>query len=405
MRLGRVGCWLPLVSLLCLGCGNEAVLHRPTERVAIDEVLLQVETDGEIRAARATPLNVPGQQWTRRQPIWLLNDGAHVEAGDLIARFSPELAELELSQIMLDLQRNQLARLGKNDQLNGAQARVDIDLVEVATRLSIAQRYATIDLAEYFSRNEILDAIDDERSLNVRRGVLEWKRDQSAQRGETEIAVLDAQQQSHRRNAEARRADLDALELRAPHAGVLMLEADWAGEKPRVGITLMAGQPLGFLPDFSALEVEIRLPQLEGQVLSVGQVVRLHLLGRPEDVITTKLSSVAASAQVLSRENPAPYLMARAPLPADAVRSLALAPGMLMEGHVEVLSRGDGITVPNIAILEERGETIVHVRNGDEYRPKQVVLGVRGVTRSEILSGLNVGDEVLLTPPRASGST
>lgn len=404
MSIARVNHCLPLIALLCLGCGSEAVVPRPTERIVPGEVLLQVAADGEIRAARATPLHVPGQQWTRRQPIWLLNDGAHVEAGDLIARFSPELAELELSQIMLDLQRNQLARSGKNEQLSGAQARVDIDLVEVATRLSIAQRYATIDLAEYFSRNEILDAIDDERSLNVRRGVLQWKRDQSSRRGETEIAVIDAQRQSHRRNAEARRADLDALELRAPHAGVLMLEADWAGEKPRVGITLMAGQPLGFLPDFAALEVELRLPQLEGQVLASGQAVRLHLLGRTE-VVTTQLSSVAASAQVLSRENPAPYLTARAALPAEAVRAYGLAPGMLMEGHIEILRRDEGITVPNIAILEERGRTLVHVRRGSEYEPREVVLGARGVTRSEVVSGLSPGDEVLLSPLRAMGAT
>jgi HlyD family secretion protein len=402
LRLKPLGLLLPL---LCLGCAKDAAVLHPTERVVSGPVSLQVETEGEVRAARATPLNVPGQQWTRRQPIWLLNDGSQVEAGDLIARFSPELAELELSQIMLDLQRNQIARLGKREQLDGAQARVDIDLVEVATRLSIAQRYATIDLAEYFSRNEILDAIDDERSLNVRRGVLEWKRDQSTDRGATEIAVLDAQQSSHQRNADARRADLNALELRAPHGGVLMLAADWAGEKPRVGINLMAGQPLGYLPDFAALEVELKLPQLEAQALSVGQTVQLHLLGRPDQVVSTKLSSVAASAQVLSRENPAPYLTARASLPAEAVRSLGLAPGMLMEGRIEVLNRENAITVPNIALREDRSRTIVHVRVGGDFEPREIVLGARGVTRTEVTSGLKSGDEILLTPQRPSGAT
>ena len=393
---------LLLLTICCCACSNETAIRNPVEIVAVGPVRLQVDAEGEIRAAQATPLSVPGQQWTRRQPIWLLDDGTPVDAGDLIARFSPEQSELELAQIILDLQRNQLARIGKEEQLGGAQARVDIDLVEVATRLSIAQRYADIDLAKYFAHNEILDAIDDERFLGIRQGVLEWKRDQSAQRGATEIAVLDAQKASHERNSAAREADLNALELRAPHAGMFMLEANWAGEKPRVGTNLMAGQVLGHLPNLEALEVELKVPQMEGQALAIGQRVRLHLIGRPEHAIETKLSWVAASAQVRSRENPARFLAVRAPLPPEAVRSLRLAPGMRMSAQIDVLETERAISIANIAVLDERGRNVVHVRGKKEFESRQIELGARGIARSEVLTGLSEGDVVLLTPPRTA---
>lgn len=69
---------------------------------------------------------------------------------------------------------------------------VSIDLVDVATRLAIARRYADLDLASYFSRNEVLDALEDQQFLGEKREVLEWKRQQSRQRGDTELAVFDA---------------------------------------------------------------------------------------------------------------------------------------------------------------------------------------------------------------------
>lgn len=389
---------LLLAAMLCAACSGGIAAPQPMERVAAGSVTLQVDAAGEIRSAKATALSVPGQQWTRRQPTWLLNDGAQVESGDLIARFSPEQSELELAQILIDIQRSHLSRIGKQDELGGLQARVDIDLVDVATRLDIAHRYAAADLMQYFSRNEVLDAIDDVRYLDVRQGVLEWKRNQSAQRGLAEIAVLDAQRASHQRNAVARRAELSALELRAPHAGVLMLAPDWANEKPRVGINLMAGQVLGYLPDLAALEVELKVPQLEAQSLAAGQKVRVHLLGQPGKVIETRLSLVAATAQPRSRENPTPFLAVRAPLPPESVRSLRLGPGMRMNGRIDVLDVERGISIANIAVLEQSGRSVVYIRKGREYERREVKLGTRGVTRSQVLAGLKEGEEVLLTP-------
>src|SRR5690606_31648781 len=116
-----------------------------------------------------------------------------------------------------------------------------------------------------FARNEILDAIQDQRFLGTKQDVLEWKRGQASERGRAELAVLDSQRASFELNAERRRKDLDALELVAPNDGVLVLTADWTGEKPRLGAALWAGNEFASLPDPSALEVELVLPQLEAQ--------------------------------------------------------------------------------------------------------------------------------------------
>lgn len=389
-------CLIVALGALVFGCSDEAPSLEPVERVAIGAVLLEVDVEGEVRAAQATSLNVPGRQWTRRQPIWLMPDGEPVQAGDVIARFSPEQSELELSQTLIDLQRNLIARAGKQAELGGVQGRVSIDLADVAVRIGIARRYAGADFG-MLARNEILDAIDDERFLGVRQDVLEWQRDNANDRGSTELGVLDAQRGTYERNAELRRANLNALELRAPHAGILMLTPNWTGEKPRVGITMMAGEVLGSLPNMNAMEIELYLPQAESQGLASGQKLRAYRVGRPGEAIDTTLKWVSGSAQTRHRENPVRYITARAAVPDGVVRSLRLVPGQRVQGRVEVLS-ATGISVPNIAIVDRDGGNVVYVRNGDVFESRRIELGARGNARSEVREGLHEGDLVLLTP-------
>src|SRR3546814_6480352 len=116
-----------------------------------------------------------------------------------------------------------------------------------------------------------LDAIEDVHYLGASQDTLHGQRDQADVRGVAEQALLDAQRATFALDAKARREDLDALELRAPNDGVLMLAANWSGVKPATGASLYAGREFGSLPDAGAMEVELSLPQLESQGVRVDR--------------------------------------------------------------------------------------------------------------------------------------
>jgi HlyD family secretion protein len=392
------------LAVLCLAlgaCAGEEDRSVPVEEVRRAPMLLMVEAGGQLKSSKATPLKVPGQQWAARQLIWMKADGSRVEAGEVVARFSATQGELELSKALLDLQRNALSRASKQDELGTVQGRVDVDLAQVGSELAIAQRYAGADL-DMFARNEILDAIQDERFLGEKRGVLEWKRDQAGSRGGSELAVLDSQRATFELNRDRRRDDLDALELRAPNAGVLVLTANWTGEKPKVGGSLWAGNDFASLPDPSSLEVELALPQLEAQGMVTGVDVELHPVGRPDQVVGSKLSWVAGAAAVRNRQSPVKYLMMRAPVPAEAAQQHGWVPGQAFRARLFVKRGDEGLSVPNVAVLSEAGKTSVQVRERGEIRMREITLGARGPARSEVLAGLEPGDQVILVPPRAT---
>lgn len=387
--------WLLGLACALAACGKSGP-PVATETIAPGALRIAVRGEGELRSAKPTPLMVPGQNWSARQVEWMLPEGSLVKKGDLLARFVSPDGEQQLGQAMIDLQRNALARIAKEGDLASALGRVEVDLSQVAVQLGIAQRYAEADLSTV-ARNQVLDAIEDKEYLQVRQGTLQWQRDQSGVRGEAEMAVLDAQRATFDINAKTRKADLDALELRAPNDGVLMLSANWSGDKPMVGANLRAGFEFGNLPDTGAMEVEIDLPQIEAQGVQVGDAVVLYPLGRPDQRIESKLSWVASAAKVRNRESPVKYLSMRAPVPVAAVERHRLLPGQRFEATVVLLDAKDAIAVPNVAIEQRDGRHWVRLRQGGGYVAREVKLGVRGTARSQVLSGLKPGDQVRLS--------
>lgn len=383
------------VALLLAGCADDA-LPPATETVTGGELVLSVRGEGELRSATPTPLTVPGRNWSSRRIEWMLPEGTRVAKGDLLARFSAPDSEYQLAQALIELQRNALARAAKEGDLGTALGRVDVDLSQVAVQLAIARRYADADLSA-IARNQVLDAIEDARLLETRQDTLEWQRGQSDTRGGAELAVLDAQRATHDLNAKARQDDLDALELRAPNDGVLLLSASWSGDKPAVGGNLYAGTEFGSLPDTSAMEVEIDLPQIEAQGVQAGMAVELYPLGRPEQAIISELSWVASAATVKNRQSPVRYLSMRAPVPAEKVNDYGLVPGQHVAARVFLL-REPALSVANVAVQQRDGRSIVQVREGGGFVEREVGLGMRGTARSQVLSGLEAGEVVLLSP-------
>lgn len=397
MRRAR-GAVFAAVLVLASACGSDEA-RQAQERVATAPAEFWVQAQGELKARQATPLRVPGQNFARRQLVWMAPDGSAVKAGDVVARFTAAQARLELDKALIDLQRNALARAGKESELGIGLDQVQVELAQAQSALGIAQRYARADFAA-LARNTVLDAVQDEKFLGQKTGVLLWRQDQSVQRGAAELDVLGVQRSSIDANAGNRRADLDALELRAAHDGVFVLVPGWSGNRPQLGEQLWAGGEFASLPDTGTLEVELSLPQQEAQGLAVGQRVDLNPLGRPEQRATGELTWVASAPRPLNRQSPAKYVSAKASVPADAARRHGWVPGQAFTGRIVLLSAPSAITVANVAVSDEGGESHVQVLVDGEPVRRALKLGVRGPARSQVLEGLADGEHVLLGKAR-----
>lgn len=376
-----------------------------SERIHSENARFEVRGSGELRASKSTPLLVPGRPGAQlRQVLWMLPEGSVVAANDLVAKFSVNTTQLQLAQANIDLQRTALKRDSKLAALDTTKERLVADLHQVDGELGIAKRYARAG-QDVIARNDMLDAVQDERYLGEKRAALEWRQQRSDALGKAEVAVIDAQHTTFQSQARESQADLDALELHAPHAGVVLLEPDWSGLKPHIGTTLVTGDPLGSLPDLDAMEVELLLPEILAREVKVGAKLVVSPEGRPDQSVETKITAVDAAAQERVRDSPVKFIGIKAPIPEDAMKRYAWGLGQRFVGQVILLEADHVISVPNIAVSNDGPHSRVKLKDGGKFAWHEVSVGVRGPTRTQILSGLKEGDEIQLNLSNEGSAT
>jgi hypothetical protein len=392
-----------LVLLAAAGCAQRGGDAPVLERIDLGPAQLIVYGEGNLNSTRPTSLVVPGTQWSQRQLRWVLPDGSWVKKDDVVARFTAEQSKLNLATAMVDLQRNALARDAKQMELGDTQGKLTVDLDQVGGLLGIAHRYANATEVAV-ARNKILDAVQDEHFLGVKQDTLNWRKDQSSTRGNAELALIDAQRATNDVLAKQSRDDLSALEVRAPNDGIFVLKADWAGEMPKVGAAMWAGNAFASLPDTQAMEIEIWLPQTEAHDIKEGVAVDLAPLGMPEQKLRSTISWVAAAAAARSRDTPVKYLSMKASVPADAVTRYRWVPGQRFRAAIVLLESDNALTVPNIALATTGDTSSVTVRDGNRDEARTVRLGVHGPSRSQVLEGLKSGETIVLSNAAAAAT-
>ena len=393
--------WLVVLAFALGACASSDDGALVVERVERASATFVLHGEGSLRAVQSTPLVVPGAQWSQRRIDWIVEDSSVVREGDLIARFSDEQSKRQLAATLLELQRNTLTHAAKKSELESKWDQLELSSSQVDSSLAIARRYANAG-GQAVARDTILDAIQDQNFLEQKKTMLAWKRGLFAVRERAEIAPIDVRRATFEGRAKELSNDLAALEIRAPHAGLVVLEADWSGQKPRAGASMWAGNNFATLPDIRAMEVELSLPQIEAQGIREGMKVELSQLGKPQQKAVSKISWIAAAATRLAGESPVNYLTMKLPVPVDAAKKYGWLPGQRFAATVVILDDPSAITVPNIALYDADGATQVKVSERGAIVARIVQVGVRGPSRTQILSGLNPGESVVLTAPAGS---
>jgi len=387
---------LALLLLLALtGCGassNEQALLIVTSRDWQETLLAR----GEVVSANVTAMSVPGQGFQQRQVLSLIGDGSRVNKGDLIAQFEARSVSKELSTLELELLRNALQSANQRGAAMLSQINLKTEVADVEGQMRLSERYANADL-QSISRNDLLDKLQDLGYLSNRRSLLDWRQSKQGERAQADASVIDAQRASLASTVDQRQASLAALELRAPHDGVLRLSSSWDGSKPQVGGTVWAGSAFANLPDLSALIARFSVPQTQAQDVKPGQRAELRVAGTG-DLIQSEVLRVSASASVRNRESPVKYLEFDVALAADSLGKLKLSPGQAMTVTVYLRDRKNVLVVPNAAL--DLNETQARVQD-EQGKWIDVELGQEGGVLSEIKSGLAEGSVIRLSPTRS----
>lgn len=196
-----------------------------------------------------------------------------------------------------------------------------------------------------------------------------------------------------RYEAEAMQSALETLEVQlsyykifSPIDGVVSQVAAQEGETVVSGLQV---SNLITVLDPTRLEMWIYVDETDVGRTRKGQLVEFFVDAYPDVVFKGQVERVYPEPEV--RDNIVYY---KALVGVTYDEATPLRPEMTTQCRIVVEERSNVLTVPNAALKWVDGKQVIFIQDGDTPREVQPELGLEGVSRSEVLSGLSEGEAV-----------
>jgi len=159
-------------------------------------------------------------------------------------------------------------------------------------------------------------------------------------------------------------------------------------KRASVGEYLAAGAPVVDIVRMNPLRLQAQVPERDAANVRFGQNVRVSIEGDGK----IYLGQIKRLSPVITQQNR--MLMVEADVQNDG----GLRPGSFAKAEIVTNDSKMAVTVPNNAIVTFAGiEKVIVVQNGKALE-KPITTGRRSGDWTEILAGVNVGDQVIVDP-------
>ncbi len=189
----------------------------------------------------------------------------------------------------------------------------------------------------------------------------------------------------NQRRVEAVQTRLNNAKLVAPFNG-LVVSVDKS-----VGDSVQAFEPIGALADPTQLQIEVSVSESDVLSVSLGQPTRIVLDGFADKVFTGKVKEIASKEAIFQGKNVYRVLVAfdnQTQVPAT-IRTGADVSFVLQ-------AKENVLLVPSNAVQLDGATQYVNILRDGKAERVPVQVGANGNNQTEIISGLNEGEQVLL---------
>ncbi len=304
-----------------------------------------------------------------------VQDGAKVEAGDLIAKLDADVLEIDLETALLTLaiakENSKQAEESLASRREQAQNNLDISrlrLEGVTQRVDISDTTLTVDTATEIRKLELRQAeialenvpeeVDPTLALNVRRAELGVER--------VKQSILEGQ-------------------IEVPFAGEIRFINLPEDNEPMAASAYSA---VARLVDTAQSKVELNLTRTELETLSEGMPVKITAANLGTGTLDGIISAL-----------PRPFGTSQGSLTevslVDPTEGTKLREGVTVGVEVRLQSKPGALLIPRSTLQEENQLYYVTVLENDELRKVNVGVGVVSSDYVEIVAGLSAGELVV----------
>ena len=187
-------------------------------------------------------------------------------------------------------------------------------------------------------------------------------------------------------------SDIDALSNKPGLGAVFSLTSPIQGivveRTATIGATVGADANVFKIIDLSRVWIDANVFERDLARVRLGQEVRVSVTAFPGATFTGKVILINSVVDPDSRT-----VKVRTEVPNPDSR---LKPDMFANVSIITEQNRAAISIPQSALLNDEGKTIVFVADGSSYKKRQVTAGIQGNDRVEIIDGLQAGDKVVV---------
>ncbi len=392
--LGALGLAAVAVPAVVLGLGGG--LQVPAAPVTQGRFVRRVVAEGILKAVEATPLVAPLEAEGSLKIVWLVPDGSRVRKDDVVVRFDPTEFEKKLADSESDRATARSKLAGARASSLGELRNLERDADLARRELELADRFEAKDPA-IFSRQQIIESEIDRELASVRADNARNVRAVKEKLSEVSADLIEIERRKAELGIAHARKALTAVEIRAPHDGIVVYKRDRRQTPPKIGDTVWSGEALGEMPQPDVLEAEVFVLEADAGGLAAGQAAEVVVEARAGATYRATVKSVDRLARPRVPWIPVQYF--RATLKLERTDPQAMKPGQRVVATLVLDEREAALTVPRSAVFDKDGKKVVYRRQGRRFEPVEVEAGPVAVGRMVVEKGLSEGDWVALQDP------
>ena len=264
-----------------------------------------------------------------------------------------------------------------------------VDNKKVIAELDSGEEYLNLRLAEATLQKAKSILSETEKRLKRARELIkkEYISESELDLTEKENAVAEASVKEAENSLAIARLNYSYSFIRSPINGVV------TARFVELGDTIVKGNIMGTVVTIDSLYVEGFIDEADISKVSIGKEVNITMdayQGRIFKGVAYRVSPVVTGGKQETRTFEVRARLKEMPP--------AIKPGMSAEVEVIVDRADNALIVPSQAVIERDGKTFVYVVKDSKARLVPIKAGRSNWTYTEVLSGINEGDEVIINP-------
>lgn len=360
---------------------------------------------GQLQASQSVSINVPEELSSRRLRIYeikvtsIVDEGTVVDSGGYVASLDHSAIAEQLTKAKEELQKtlDALEDTRIDTGINLSNLRDDL----LNARVTVETKRLVVEQSVYES-----PAVKRQASLDLERAERDEEqqvRNYDLKKKQDEFKILRARDEM--RKAQETVDDVnklfDALEIKAPQAGMVIYSLDRFGKKIKAGSIVSRWSPqITELPDLSSMVSKTYINEIDISKIKKGQIVEVGIDAFPEKRFQGEVTSVANIGQTLPGGDSKVFEVVVKIHGSDP----DLRPAMTTMNVIKTATLHDVLFIPLDAIFSNDSLSYVYRIHGREKMMQIIEKGEENENYVIIEQGLEEGDRVMLSLPDDSNS-